>query len=401
MGLLLAGAALNTRALEFSGLLDLRGLATDTQRSWTREGSGKTRVDAHSSTLRLGQAVLRTQAEFTDTLTGTLVLNAYDERAGLVDATEAFVQWSPVPVGPWKLRLKAGAFFPASSVEIDYDSTGWTPTRTLSSAAINSWIGEEIRSKGIELNLLRKGRSVGSPHDYGFTVAVFGGNDPAGTLLAWRGWSVSDRITGLREPLRLPDLPVFRAGAALASQDRTLHIAREIDQRPGFYLGAQYAYKQSLELAAQHYDNRGDPLVLQDGQYAWNTWFDHASLRWKPGGHWDVLAQVMRGQTLMGPAAVQLGFRSAYILVSHPLGTGQLSARLDHFDTRENDILPDDPNDETGRALAVAYRHPLSTSVNLVTELLVVRSQRGARTLIHEPVRQHENSLTSALQWRF
>ena len=102
----------------------------------------------------------------------------------------------------------------------------------------------------------------------------------------------------------------------------------------------------------------------------------------------------------MGPSAVQLEFRSVYLLVSRSLGAGRLSLRLDWFSTQAKDVLPADPNDERGRAIALAYRHPLGTSLSLVTEFLQVRSRRDARLLIAEAERQRERSLTAALQWR-
>ena len=270
------GVSAPALALEFSGLLDLRATATNTARSWTEEGSGKTRYDRSGAALRLGQALLRAEGDVGEAVRATLVgLNAYDDRSQLIDVSEAFLHWRPLPAGPWRSRVRLGAFFPASSLEIDYDDIGWTPTRTLSSSAINSWIGEEIRPVGVEYDLLHKGLGALEGHRFGLSAALFGGSDPAGTLLAWRGWSVGDRITGLSEPLRLPDLPVLRPGAELAQQDRNLRIGRELDDRLGYYAAARYAYREVLELAALRYDSRGDPLRLREGQYSWDTRFNH------------------------------------------------------------------------------------------------------------------------------
>ena len=44
--------------------------------------------------------------------------------------------------------VKAGAFFPAISLE--NDDLGWTSPYTLTPSAINSWIGEELRTIGSE-----------------------------------------------------------------------------------------------------------------------------------------------------------------------------------------------------------------------------------------------------------
>jgi hypothetical protein len=85
-------------------------------------------------------------------------------------------------------------------------------------------------------------------------AAVFTGNDPTGTLLAWRGWSISDRIAGRNESLQLPDLPVYRRWGAIPWQHRTIHPFREVDGRLGYYAGASVNVGARQELAALRYD---------------------------------------------------------------------------------------------------------------------------------------------------
>ena len=390
-------------AVEIRGLVDLRVGTSDADRSWTRDGLDKTRFDRNSGKIRLGQAVLRLDGEVLDDVTASVVASASDDRRGLVDINEAWLGWNPVPGSAWKTRVKFGAFFPVTSLEIDYDSIGWTPVRTISSSAINSWIGEELRTQGIEITMTRKGITENSAHDYGFTAALFGRNDPAGSLLAWRGWSISDRITGLTEPLRLADLPVYRPDGALAQQARSIHVMRELDKRAGFYVGAHYAYGGWLGVNALHYDNRGDPLIVKNGQYSWNTRFSHLSARIQPVGKWEILLQALRGETIMGSNAVRLRYQAWYALVSHPLGPGSLTVRFDRFDAREHnaDILPSDPNGETGRATALAYAWRVNASVSMVAEALKVQSDRLARTLIGDSPNKSERSLMASIRWQF
>jgi hypothetical protein len=390
-------------AFEVRGLVDVRAVASDATRSWTREGLDKSRFDERSDGVRLGHAFLRLDADPLHDVTAALVASLADDRGGALDVNEAWLGWNPVPTGPWKLRARAGAFFPAMNLEIDYDSIGWTPARTISASAINAWIGEEIRAQGVELSALRKGAMAGSPHDFGVSVVVFGRNDPAGTLLAWRGWSVGDRITGLTEPIGLPDLPVYRPGGALAGQSSTLHVSREIDGRAGYYAAGRYGYGSRLEVEAMHYDNRADPLVLVNGQYSWRTHFDHVGVRAEPGGEWVWLVQALRGETIMGPDAVRLRFDAVYALASHPVGRGQATVRYDRFRAREHpaDILPEDPNSENGHAIALAYAHRVGRAIELVAEALEIRSDRPARVLFGAPERSRERSLTLAIRWRF
>ena len=394
-------------AVDVNGLLDLRLGASDSAPSWPNGGLGKTRFDKSSPGLRVGQGFLKLQGDVLDAVTASVVFSAADDRKGVLDVNEAWLAWNPVPTSAWKSQVRAGAFFPVTSLEIDYDSLGWTPRDTISSSAINSWIGEELRTVGLEYKLLRNGRQAGSAHDFGFTAGVFAANDPAGALLAWRGWSISDRITGLTEAIPLADLPAFKPAGALSNQTRSMNVFRELDQRLGFYASAQYAYAGKFELAAIRYDNRGDPMVLQSGQYAWLTRFNHVSARLKNVGEylgkWEFTAQWLAGDTLMGPAAVYLDFASWYLLASRPLGPGNMAIRFDQFSTTERaaDVLASDPNSETGQALAVAYRWNLGPQLSLVSEVLVVQSDRTARRLLGLPAQQIERSLSTSLRWSF
>lgn len=388
-------------AIEWDGLLDLRVVNSNSSASWPRAGLAKQRYDKQNDGLRLGQAMLRGEAELADALSAVAVFNASDDRKRVFDVTEAWIKWNPVPTGPWKTTVKAGIFFPAISLE--NTALGWTPLRTISTSAINSWIGEEFRTKGIEVNLSRPGKMLGSPHDFAVSATVFNGNDPAGSLLTWRGWSISDRITGMRERLSLADLPVYRADGNLPKQSRSLNLMRELDGRLGYQFAARYAYAGWLELAAMHYDNRADPSVLKNGQYGWTTRFNHVSAR-VIVQDWELLMQAMDGITWMGRggrSAAGVNYRAWYALLSHPLGTGNISLRYDHFLTREFDVIPSDPNGEDGTSIALAYYLPLGKSYALVAEALQVQSERPARAFLGQGARQRERSLTLALRWRF
>lgn len=391
------------RAAEITGLLDMRLTATDTRHSWLRGGLDKGRLDGSAGGLRLGGAFLKIEADVLDVVTGTAVLSAQDDRSGGVDVNEAFLSWNPVPTSPWRSRWRAGAFFPVTSLEIDYDSIGWTPRDTISSSAINSWIGEELRTVGLEYRVSRNGRQAGSKHDWGFTAAVFGANDPAGSVMAWRGWSLSDRITGLRETIPLANLPALAPGGPLAAQTRSVNVFRELDQRLGFYVSADYAYAGWFEAAAMRYDNRGDPMVISSGQYAWLTRFNHLSARLRQVGAWDLAGQALQGDTLMGPGAVYVDFNAWFLLASRPLGPGRFAIRYDQFSTseREQDILAADPNGEHGHALALAYHWAIKPQLALVTEWLTIRSDRPARLSAGDPAVRHEQSLTASLRVRF
>ena len=353
------------------------------------------------SAVPTGRLDIRADAAPFGDFVATLIADADTRRNRLIDVQEAWVGWQPVPQSPWRFRAKAGAFFPVSSLEVGYDSVGWNAIRTLSSSAINSWIAEEIRIVGTELTMQWRGAMVDSPHTFTARLGVFGGNDPAGTELAWRGWNVGGRVTGLFQPLRLPDLPVYRADGAIPLQTRTVHVLREIDDRPGAYASLGYARNEWLDVAAMHYDNRGDPLQVSNGQYSWHTRFDHLSLQLRFPRDWQLLSQIMKGSTLMGPNAVHVDFSSWYLLASRSLGPGQVTVRHDRFRTADLDDLPTDANGERGNAWALAYSAPLRHRFTLVAEVLRVDSHRAARSLIGAAPRRVENSLSVELRRDF
>ncbi|MES2322217.1 MAG: hypothetical protein V4633_08155 [Pseudomonadota bacterium] len=398
LALALGTAAPCALAIDLSGTVDVRAVSAGSSRSWTRAGLGKLRYDEHNDGLRLGQAILRADAELADTVSATMVIDANDERSGLVDLTEAWLRWNPVPAGPWKTSVRAGVFFPAMSLE--NDGPGWTPTRTASTSAINSWLGEELRTVGIEASMVRRGRPVDSPHDIGVTVAIHKANDPIGTLLTWRGWSISDRISGVREPLLLAELPVYRPDGPLRRQSRSIHMARELDGRLGYQAAVNYGYSGWLELSAMHYDNRADPLVVHDGQYAWRTRFNHLGARARDG-QWEWMMQAMQGYTAMGRPGAAIDFWAAYLMATRHIGPHSVSLRLDRFGATEDDLIPADPNGEQGHALALAYVHQLAPSWSLVAEAVTLSSARPARLLSGDAARQREHSVTTALRYRF
>src|SRR6185503_17136168 len=125
--------------------------------------------------------------------------------------------------------VKTGAFFP--SISLENDDIGWTSPYTLTPSAINSWIGEEIRTLGTEASLRWNAGDLGTLTATGALICC---NDEAGILMAERGWGMDDRPTGLFERVRMPD-----------ATGRILHrpnpfysgMFDEIDNRLGWYGG--------------------------------------------------------------------------------------------------------------------------------------------------------------------
>src|ERR1700753_3075273 len=119
-----------------------------------------------------------------DDFTAITVLRAEPQTPSVVDALEAYLRYAPAADGNLSWSVKAGAFFPTISLE--NDDLGWASPYTLTPSAINSWIGEELRTIGSEGIMKVRTENAGT---LSFTGALFCCNDPAGILLADRGWA--------------------------------------------------------------------------------------------------------------------------------------------------------------------------------------------------------------------
>src|SRR6185503_1848518 len=120
-----------------------------------------------------------------------------------------------------------------------------------------------------------------------------------GTLLAWRGWALGDRQTGVSDRPALAPIPSIEPGGLFEQAPRWVQPFREIDGRIGYYAAASYKKTGLVDVRAIHYDNRADPGVFDGLQYAWHTRFVSVA------GHLDVgplelLGQYLDGRTTMG-----------------------------------------------------------------------------------------------------
>ncbi|MDA0706221.1 MAG: hypothetical protein O2805_06290 [Proteobacteria bacterium] len=162
------------------GYIDVSGYP-----SWTDGSVGKLRYSDDGFVLN--RAFVDYRGRWADSLHAHVVLEGYDDDIGsAIDFTQAYLEWRPVPRSATRYRLKLGAFYPRISLE-NVDAS-WSSPYAASSSAINTWIAEEIRTFGAELSISRRPATLGGLHAFSADVAAFRGNDPAGALLAWKGW---------------------------------------------------------------------------------------------------------------------------------------------------------------------------------------------------------------------
>jgi hypothetical protein len=192
-------------------------------------------------------------------------------------------------------------------------------------------------------------------------------------MLADHGFALHDRQTTL----------FGRVGSvqtdATAPRKELFH---EIDDRPGYYLGAQARYLDRAVLNVLHYDNRGDPkaqsVELRD--MAWKTKFDAVALRVETGSDWTVLVQAMEGDTAIDPFRLLLWeFDSRSAMVAKRWGRHMFAARYDAFEI-EFDHRPWWAGSEDGHAWTAAWTFERDDHWRFALEWLRVDSDVPART---------------------
>jgi hypothetical protein len=368
---------------EVHGVASARGLVVESQRSWLEGGFGRLTEGAGEPNDAL--PAVRGQLHLgLDWRPGPIWLvrasgivqaepdSSLGQRAGVV---EAFAQAQPNLSARTLLRLKAGLFFPQTSLE-NVDRL-WQSPYTVTLSAWNTWIGEEVRVAGLETAWILQG----TRDRIELAGALFGANDAGGALLAWRGFALGDRLTTIGELLPLPPLSTLGPGGAFAEQrDDGTRPVDELDGRAGWHARARYARDGRVRIQAAYTDNRGD-RALHRGQYAWRTRFAQAGLEANLGPELTLVAEGAVGDTGMGPPApnprVDLRFRTGYALVSWSRGGFRVTGRVEAFDNEDRDGVAE-PDGEDGWALTGAVFWQATRLVRLGAEYLSVRAQRPA-----------------------
>jgi hypothetical protein len=379
---------------------DIRIIGVDGDISWLDGGYGKTRFDTDSASRNFRiepQAVegdLIWTPRFSWSLGGTVVATAQQGQDHVIDLSEAFLTYKPLLAGGAKLVARAGLFWPPVSLE--HTGPEWRVRDTITPSAINSWIGDEVKVGGVEAQVTR---SIGGGR-IGVTAAIFGLNDTAGTLIAFRGWALHDQKA---VAFGLQPLPPLNPFFAFDVQARRTRPVIELDNRPGFYAKLDWAPNAWLDLQAFHYDNRGDPeAVTPTLQWGWRTRFDNigAVLTF---GDWQVKAQGMAGRTLMGFAEngrlwVDTSFRSAYAMTTRNFPRGSVSLRAEAFGTTSIGSELGRDWSETGWALTAAGRREIGKNLSVLVEALHVDSRKDAREYLGVAAEQDQTLVQLALR---
>ena len=366
--------------------VDLRLVAADARTSYLDGGLGKLRFDEDHDGLQIGRLRAAWNQPIGEKLNLRIDASLWrldDHNA--FDLTEAYLEFRPYPIAGWRSRVRIGAFY--APISLEHRAAGWTNPYLINSSAINTWVGEELRTIGAEYSLEWLGTRSGHNFDAGLVAAIYGYNDPAGVLVASRGWTIHDRQTTLFGKVGEPGNG-FVPGRVLF---------KEIDNRPGYYLGAHLRYLDRVELRYTRYDNRADPEAFDAGinDFAWLTTFDSVGLRVETAGGWTLIAQWLGGKTEIEPESgyEEWEFSSTFALLSKAVGRHRFSVRADWFDTDHVETSWSPPSEETGDALTAGYTFERDDHWSCAVEALQVKSDVSQRVLLGETTRATERQL--------
>jgi hypothetical protein len=369
----------------FEGYGDLRLVAPPVTGAYADGDLGKLRYGNGDEVFEPGDLIGEGRVLITSELMATATARANAQYGPGVDLIEGYMRYRPVSTTEWRWSVKVGAFFPPFSLE--NEQVGWSSFWTITPSAINSWAGEELRIIGAE-GTLEWRRTSG---DITLVGAVFGWNDPAGVMIADRGWTFDDRYTGLLEHSRLPDATAVILGAA---PPLFANLFTEMDDRPGWYLDLSWEPADIGGFEIMRYDNNADPTVEKDGQIAWRTNFWEAGFQ-KQIGKLTFLSQGISGTTTIEPSPFYhqtTDFKSAYALIGYDMDEWWVAARFDVFQTRTRASFPS-TLDEDGHAYTLAVSWLPRKWLRFTGELLSIDDTRDERVVVGEAPHQIETQL--------
>ena len=370
--------------------------AQDDATSFQQKGTSHQRFDGDG--IHLSQAVLATEQQVTNDWSIAGVLNAYSDGERRAGISQLYAKYRPLTASSIKPEVKIGMFYPALSAE--NTDIGWLSPHFLTNSAINSWIGEELRTGGVEFSLRQNGRQVRSNWSWKLLASLFKGNDTTGTLLSWRGFALHDRQSLLNDRINFAPLPWVVNESGLNAPAWTDPF-REIDTRIGYYVGAHVAHKRNAEVKYYYYDNNADPKILDpDRIYAWHTRFHSLTLRYMAKKNLTVFSQFLAGNTLMGSDIVDNDFISAYVAAAYDMGQWTFAARADWYQVIDRDQTIYDPNDSQGHALTLTTRYNFSENVAVTAEWQTNRGDQDNLRFFQSNTSYTENLLQVALTLR-
>ena len=366
-------------------------------KTWFNRGTGQ--LDYAEQAIGLGPQYVAIDALTDSAFSARVHAQWHAKPEAGASVTEAWLNWAPLPVAGYRLRGRLGYFYPQLSLE--NTDTAWTSPYSSTFSAINSWVAEEVRARGGELSISRPGRFFNANHSWTGVVGAFQGNDPAGTILAWRGFALHNLQTGLGERVNFARYPSFQVDP-LTLQPAWVEPTRELDHRTGYYVGLHWEHLQQTRVRAYYYDNKGDPLVFRHQQYAWRTRFSSVAIQHVINDDWQLVGQWLQGDTLMGPSVVAADFTVWFLLAHWQHGALNATVRYDDFNVDDKDNIPTDNNSGNGQAMLLALGYSVNDHLNVALEHVRLNSEQQNRQQQWPwPAKQRQSVTKLVLTWRW
>ena len=328
-----------------------------------------------------------------------LTLSGSNNLSPALGVTEATLTYRPLPESGLRYRVKLGAFRPPVSFE--HTSEGWATQYTVLASALNSWIGEEVGALGGEIKVGSDNAANPTGWDWDLFASGFYGNDPAGALLAWSGWTFWNGQTRWGDRIEMVDLPLFD----VAQQSYYAEPYLETDDRPGYYVGGTVERDQRLRARVLYYDNRADPNSYKGGQWGWHTRFTSVAAQATLPEDIGLIVQWLGGSSVTWDvpgigSVVDINYHAAFVQLTRAFGSQRFTVRYDTFDVSDMDSNPLDPNGENGNAWTASYRWQISRQWGIAVEQLWIQGHRTARSLIGLDPNYDEQVLLTSLRWQ-
>jgi hypothetical protein len=329
-----------TSSLQVHGYLTGRFIRVDSIPSWTERDYGKFDVGGDGAGNSANRETANAQLGIDWSPSSWLLLHAdgvaRHEPSGTIGSKAGLLQ-GYVDLFNQHWRLRAGSFWlPTSRENID---PLWTSRYTITYSALNSWIGQEVRPIGADLQW--------SPSFYVTAGAtVFRGNDTMGTELAARGWTLGNRLTVYNESIPQPE-----------TYETTKPIERDLDHRNGYAGRLRVQLPERALIQVAHVENRAELAPDIDGQTPWRTRFDVVSASAGASGPTTIAGEYAWGATTVAfpGGTFQMNFATAYLLLSHKEGPDRWSVRVERFSANGAVYNPSDASRERGHAVTVAW----------------------------------------------
>jgi hypothetical protein len=379
---------------------DVRLVAINGEESWVDEGFGRLRSGSDGDwrlSPQLGNVDLVWQPRFGWALSATAAVSIQGGERTEVGISQAFLSYKPMGSDKVRFSARAGLMWPPVSLE--HEGADWHVANSITPSAINSWIGEEVRPAALEATVKT---SLGE-QKLEMTAALFAANDTAGTMLTFRGWALHDRRTLAFNRQPLPPLPEAFEYYQPQYTHPLLDIRDGFADRVGYY--AKLAWQPSMPVRVElfRYNNRGDPEAFNaDNEWGWHTRFTHVGA-YAELGRAELRLQALKGRSEMGYDEgagiwVDARYRSAFALLTVPVGTVQLAARTDAFEVKQHGSLIAEESDDRGWAMMLAAKRQFGPLFTGLVEILHVSSELEERDEHGLAPRQRQTQFQAALR---